>query len=341
MDAAQGLQFGSAWVLNLALAALLGILSAWHWLAGAPWAAGIRGRLDAVWRPTALACLAGQFSALWSAAATMAGVPPGEALPALWTMLTATAFGKAGLLGLSCAALLAIAGPVLLRGRGASAVQSADVIQIDLRRAGNGQAVARAGSAGAWAGDGADPGAPASGGARWRAVAALLLAVFAAARVANSHAAENGLLSVGMLIEWLHLVLVCLWLGGVAVAAWMVMPDAPTAPVRYMQKLSDAATIAIVGILATGVYNAWHGLGVPANALGNPYGSALLVKIALVLAAAALGGYNKLVAFERAATGDVQALRRARLVLQIESIVLAGAMFAAAVLVAQQPPAMA
>ncbi|WP_395408249.1 copper resistance D family protein [Pseudoduganella sp. UC29_106] len=183
---------------------------------------------------------------------------------------------------------------------------------------------------------------------RWRLLAAGLLAAFAAARVANSHAAENGLMTASMLIEWTHLVLVCLWLGGVTVAAWIVMPRraAPAdsdaqAPVAYMRRLSGAATIAFGGILATGIYNAWHGLGAPANALGNPYGSALIVKVALVLLAAAMGGYNKLAAFPRAEAGDEEALASARLVLQIESIVLAAAMLAAAVLVAQQPPAMA
>ncbi|HEY1149961.1 MAG TPA: CopD family protein [Pseudoduganella sp.] len=454
MDFAQGLQFGSAWLVNVAFAGLLGVLSARYWLrdadvgaADASWAscATARARLDACWRPLALLCFAGQFAALWSAAATMAGLPPFDAFPALWMMLTATAFGKAGLFGLFCSAALALAGPLLLRGRSVRATQSAVVLPFESRRAANGgpladgqlptsahsradaaaanfagdatptvrgapravvsgqtsshsattgHGAACAGVSGEATGDGARSPAVA---ARWQAAAVGLLAAFAAARVANSHAAENGLMTASMLIEWTHLVLVCLWLGAVTVAAWIVMPrpasgsakpdaqakasaqeqalkqaqrqaqgqahaaaetqaraqakeqssaqareqSSALAPVAYMRRLSGAATVAIVGILATGIYNAWHGLGVPANALGNPYGSALMVKVALVMLAAAMGGYNKLAAFPRAEAGDETALARARLVLQIESIVLAAAMLAAAVLVAQQPPAMA
>jgi hypothetical protein len=284
----------------------------------------------------------------------MAGVPPAEALPALWTMLTATAFGKAGVLGLFCAAAMTLAGPLLVRGRIAGAAQAAVVLPFETRRAVNGGAATSAASvAGATglagggavrlardaAGGSAD--SAGRGAVAWRTVAAGLLAVFAAARVANSHAAENGLLTAAMMIEWLHLVLVCLWLGGVTVAAWIVIPRAPVTPARYMQRLSGAATTAIAGILATGIFNAWHGLGTPGNVLGNPYGSALMVKVALVLVAAAMGAYNKIKAFPLAEGGDAGALSRARAVLQIESVVLACAMLAAAVLVAQQPPAMA
>jgi len=353
LDAAQALQFGSAWGLNLALAALLGIVAARHWLAdGAAFdtdAAAVCMRLDAAWRPAALACLGGQFAALWSAAATMAGVAPAAAGPALWTMLTATAFGKAGLLGLSCAAILAAAGPVLLRGRAAVMSRAGQAARVGSLAAGGVTApdvaapwrdIAATDGAGRGGGN-SDGGASAPNAAAWRAAALGLLAAFAAARAANSHAAENGLLSMGMLIEWLHLVLVCLWLGGVAVAAWLVMPRRGAAPVRFMRCLSGAATLAIAGILATGAYNAWHGLGTPQNALGNPYGTALLVKIGLVLLAAAMGGYNKLSAFPRAEAGNTGALRRARTVLQLETVVLVAAMLAAAVLVAQQPPAMA
>lgn len=295
MDAGQALQFGSTWLLNLAFAMLLGLLSARHWLADgdAAWAGAVSRRLDSMWRPAALACLAGEFAALWSAAATMAGVGPADAGPALWTMLRATAFGKAGLLGLALAAALAAAGAAWMRR------------------------------------------------AAMRVAALALLVMFATARVANSHAAEEGLLTVGLAIELVHLLCVALWLGAVCVAAWLVMRDERLAPVQYMRRLSGAASVAIAAIVLTGVYNSWHGLGTPAQALGNPYGTALIVKVVLVLLAAGMGAYNKFLAFPQVEEGNMAALARARAVLQAESLVLVGAMLAAAVLVAQQPPAMA
>lgn len=295
MEAGQALQFGSTWLLNIAFSLMLGLLSARHWLTDAEggWGGALRQRLEGLWRPAGLACLAGQFAALWSAAAAMAGVAPAAAGPALLTMLGATAFGKAGLLGLACAAAMAAGGAALMRG------------------------------------------------AAGRGAALVLLALFALARAANSHAAEQGLASLGLLVEWIHLMCVALWLGAVCIGAWLVMRDKRHAPVRYMERLSAAASLAIAGIVATGIYNSWHGLGSPAQALGNPYGTALIVKVTLVLLAAAMGGYNKFVAFPQAQEGNQAALLRARLVLQVESLVLAGAMLAAAVLVAQQPPAMA
>lgn len=295
MEAGQALQFGSTWLVNLAFALLLGLLSARHWLADADaaWAGPIRRRLDSMWRPAALACLAAEFAALWSAAAAMAGVGPADAGPALWTMLRATAFGKAGLLGLAFAAVMAAAGAALMRSAAA------------------------------------------------RAAALGLLVLFATARAANSHAAEEGLLAVGLAVELVHLLCVGLWLGAVCVAAWLVMRDERLAPVLYMRRLSGAASVAIAAIVVTGIYNSWHGLGTPAQALGNPYGTALIVKVALVLLAAGMGAYNKFLAFPQVEEGNLAALARARAVLQVESFVLVGAMLAAAVLVAQQPPAMA
>jgi len=64
----------------------------------------------------------------------------------------------------------------------------------------------------------------------------------------------------------------------------------------------------------------------------------LIIKVALVLVAIALGGYNKfrgLPAASRSAAG----LHRVRTALRIESAVLMGAVLAASILISQQPPA--
>lgn len=301
------LQCGAAFALNLALAWMVGVLSARWWLrrcalaagdggggagagAGALWAESAAALLCGSLRWAAPLCLAGGGVALWAAAASMAGLPLSESGAALSMMLSQTAFGHAGLAGL--AAMLAL-------------------------------------SALAWL-------LP-----RWRGLdfaALMLLLAYAASRVANSHAAEQGLLSMGIAIEYAHLMLVAQWVGSVAVAGWVVLPLAgpQRALTRYLRPLSDTAAAALAGIAASGIYNAWHALGTVDNAFGNPYGTALLVKLVLVALAVALGGYNKLVGFPAAQCG--KGLGRAVAVLRIESVVLAGALLAAAVLVAQQPP---
>lgn len=163
-----------------------------------------------------------------------------------------------------------------------------------------------------------------------------LLAVFVLCRAAVSHAGEQGPFSFGFAVEALHLALVGVWSGGVALAAWVVMPAARQAPLAYMASLSRAATIALGGIVASGMYNAFQRIDTLDRLATDPYGQALTVKLALFGAAAGLGAYNRFAGFPAAARGDG---KRALLVLRLESLALLGALAAAAVLVSQAPPA--
>nr|WP_315397144.1 CopD family protein [uncultured Duganella sp.] len=173
-------------------------------------------------------------------------------------------------------------------------------------------------------------------------LALVLLGGFAFSRAANSHAAEHGLLSTGVLVEWLHLLLICVWVGAVAVAGWLVLPLAgakSAAPGRYLDLLSDAATFALVGIAASGLYNAWRVFGTWAQVGTGAYETTLAVKLLLVALAVAAGGYNKFVGFPAASLGRTGALTRITRLLQIESVALVGAMLAAVVLASMPPPA--
>lgn len=180
---------------------------------------------------------------------------------------------------------------------------------------------------------------PRLSGRDWIALA--LLAGFAFSRAANSHAAEHGLFSTGVLVEWLHLLLICVWVGAVAVAGWLVLPlaaGASGAPVRYLDTLSDAATYALAGIAASGVYNAWRVFGGWAQVGTGAYETTLAVKLLLVALAVAVGGYNKFIGFPGAAAGRTGAMTRITTLLRMESVALAGAMLAAVVLASMPPP---
>jgi putative copper export protein len=175
------------------------------------------------------------------------------------------------------------------------------------------------------------------------ALLALALLVWSAARVSVSHAAEDGLLSLGVLVEWLHLVLVALWLGLVAVAGLLVLPRVRSGWPgmgqlgAYLERVSNLATVALAGILVTGIYNAWHRLGSLDQLFGNLYGNALALKLALVALAVALGGYNKLFGFPALAASLVKR-SLVLMVLRIELVILVGALAAAVVLISNQPP---
>jgi len=162
-------------------------------------------------------------------------------------------------------------------------------------------------------------------GRRSLLLAGLLLLGFAFSRALASHATG----SMGILVAWLHLVLMGLWLGLVAVAAWLKLTD--------LRRLSSAATVALGGIVLTGFFNGWQRLQAPAQLIDHPYGVVLSVKLGLFLLAAALGAYNRFVGFPAVASG--QGTGRATLVLRLESVVLLAVLAAAAVLATQEPPA--
>lgn len=171
---------------------------------------------------------------------------------------------------------------------------------------------------------------------------ALLLA-FSLSRVSISHAAEEGLLRIGVLVEWIHLVLVALWVGLVAITGWLVLPHTRAAwpgmgQLRlYLDRVSDWATVALAGIAATGIYNAWQRLGGFEQLGGNLYANALVFKVALVALAVALGGYNKLFGFPAVVASLVKRPLVVK-VLRVELFILLGALVAAAILTSSQPP---
>lgn len=176
--------------------------------------------------------------------------------------------------------------------------------------------------------------------ARFDVAIAMLLLVYAASRASVSHAGEHGLLSVDMGIELAHLVLMALWTGGVAIAAWVVLPrvGADGADVRrYLDSLSTWAGLALAGIIASGIYNSWQRLNSVTELASTSYGLTLTAKAALVVGAVLIGAYNKFVGFP-AAPSSAPMMGRVLMLLRIESVLLSGALLVAAFLTSQQPP---
>ncbi|MBB3222068.1 copper resistance D family protein [Pseudoduganella umbonata] len=172
----------------------------------------------------------------------------------------------------------------------------------------------------------------------------LLLVIFAATRASMGHAGEEGWWTAPHVAETVHLVAIAIWSGAVIVSAWPVLQPARVqelprvATDHYLDRMSQAAMLAVIAIAATGIYSGWHRVGSAEHLVHTQYGYTLLTKVGLVLGAIALGGYNKfwgLPGAARSATG-VAVVRR---VLQIEAVLLLGALAAAAYLTVQQPPA--
>ncbi|TWI44933.1 putative copper resistance protein D [Pseudoduganella flava] len=175
---------------------------------------------------------------------------------------------------------------------------------------------------------------------RGDAVVLALLLAFAAVRASMGHAGEGGYGTVPHVAETVHLLAIAVWTGVVLVSGWHVLAPGmvPQAAQGYLERMSLGATLAVVALGATGVYSAWQRLGGAAPLVHTAYGWTLLAKVALVAVALALGAWNKYFGLP-AASPTAAGIGTVRRVLRIESVLLLGAVAAAALLTVQQPPA--
>lgn len=136
-----------------------------------------------------------------------------------------------------------------------------------------------------------------------QAIPALMLvaeALIALTRSASGHAADWGDLTLSELMDWLHLLAGLLWGGGLFALSAVVLPVAIQLPDRRRTLIADIARrfsafarVALVGVLLTGIYNAWIEVGSLHALWGTPYGRMLLAKLSLLLPLLALGASNR------------------------------------------------
>ncbi|NML59831.1 copper resistance protein CopD [Massilia sp. RP-1-19] len=302
-------QVAATVVLNLSMAALTGASLADRWLhaSSSHWAMRNRVSLRRVGLVSVTTALLTYMAALWLEAASMAEVALSQAAPAIDAVLTATHYGFSWKIGLVALAVVTVVttlrwspqrGPV------------ADLVRL------------------------------------------AAIGAFMYTRSMVSHAGAGGDISWAMAADWIHLVLISVWVGDVLVAGFVTLRHLPGATgqdgperAQYTQALSNSATIALAGIAITGLISAWRGLGSLENITGNPYATVLLLKLALVAIAAALGGLNRFVVMPRLLAGlrapgapSSKQEQRFVFILQVESLVLAGALVFAAVLSSTSPP---
>jgi putative copper resistance protein D len=263
-------------------------------------------RLVATLRVASDVSLLASMLSFWAHCALMSDSTLFEAGPAVWSMIAGTGFGHAWLAG---------AGFTLC------------IVVMSFLRAGS--------------------------EARFPFAMWFALAGVALARSNGGHPVDTGLFSLPVWVDWLHLLAISAWVGLVLVTTYVVMPRLIRVPgndhgnsASFVQSLSDASTYALIILFSTGAYNGWRGISTPANLLASAYGQVLLLKLALVLIAAALGGHNRFFEMPKllsalknpSAAGPAGPLRRFGAVLKVESFVLAGVLMVAAVLVSSPLP---
>jgi len=175
------------------------------------------------------------------------------------------------------------------------------------------------------------------------AVAPAAAAVMLAGFTISSHAAGSGL--VAAVVDWVHLLGAGLWVGGL-VPLWLVLRAAPGDDRRAVARIlvprfSRVAAIALATLTVTGIYSALIHVPSVRAFMITAYGRTLLIKLALVLPAAALGAYNRLVLrprLERAAS-EMAVQRRFLRVVGAESLLGAAVLLAVAALTITPPAA--
>ncbi len=187
---------------------------------------------------------------------------------------------------------------------------------------------------------------------------ALVGALLAAAAVlvvpgAAGHAAQTAPRGLAVGLDWLHLVSGSIWLGGLIglLVLWWSLPGERRAAVLgvCVPRFSNVALVSVAVLLGSGIWATVLHMPLLRALWQTSYGQTILVKASLLAAAMVLGAINLLRTKPRLVDGSSSPeLGRApavllRRVVSGETLLVLGALFAAAVLssLAPPPPALA
>jgi len=113
-----------------------------------------------------------------------------------------------------------------------------------------------------------------------------------------SHAAASALWpAVAVAIDWMHLLAMAVWIGGLVCLVRTVPlitrgEETPGLLREVVGRFSDVAILIVGALLLTGLYASWLHLGDPASLLSTDYGHALTLKLACFAVLIALGAFN-------------------------------------------------
>jgi putative copper export protein/methionine-rich copper-binding protein CopC len=134
----------------------------------------------------------------------------------------------------------------------------------------------------------------------WTA-SAWAMALMMATLSAGSHAAGSLLLPwVGIIMDWLHLLAVGFWAGGLAALVLVISPALATlngeprrlALLAVLRHFSRVAVACLAIVISTGIYSASNWIYAPSDLTATPYGGALVIKVILVASLLLVGSGN-------------------------------------------------
>jgi copper transport protein len=164
----------------------------------------------------------------------------------------------------------------------------------------------------------------------------------------SGHAAQTSPRGISVILDWLHLITGSVWLGGLIglLVLWVSLPAAGRVAGLsiVVPRFSNVAFVVVLLLLCTGTWATINHMPALDALWLTGYGVAILVKIGLLIAAMALGAGNLLrtkprliAARDRPELGQ-PAARLLRRMISGETILVASAVFAAAVLSSLAPP---
>ena len=167
----------------------------------------------------------------------------------------------------------------------------------------------------------------------------------------SGHAGQTSPRGLSLLLDWLHLVSGSVWLGGLVglLLVWATLPraDRVAGLTVTVPRFSNVAFVSVLVLIVSGTGATVIHMPILAALWQTPYGKTILLKIGLLVAAMALAAFNLLrskpqleAARERPEAGPPAAKLLARLVTG-EAVIVACAVFAAALLSSLAPPAKA
>ncbi len=195
--------------------------------------------------------------------------------------------------------------------------------------------------------------APSGAGGRSSRLVSVTGAVLCAAAVlaipgAAGHAGQTSPRGLSLFLDWLHLASGSVWIGGLVglLVLWFTLSPARrvAALTVCVPRFSNVALPSVLALLATGIAATIIHMPTVDALWKTGYGQAIIVKIAILTAAIGLASINRLRSKPRliAARGDPEqgapAASLLRRTLAGEAFLVAGAVFAAALLSSLAPP---
>ncbi len=181
---------------------------------------------------------------------------------------------------------------------------------------------------------------------RWPAlyVAALLLgAGVLATQSLYSHAAAAPEPALAVLVDWVHLLLTALWLGGLLAfgfilpVMWRAEPANLSIVARLVGYFSNYARLGVAGLTVTGLYAGWLQVGSWEALTTTRYGTVFLIKLLLLMPLLLLAAVNLLLTRRRLQAGDAIWLGRLRGLLGAELLLGLAVVGAVGVMTAINP----